>query len=39
MSPTGKEKSTNTKNRGILRLLRAPGRYIKCKIKGFIENW
>ena len=30
---TRKENSTNTKKRGILRLLSAPARYIKCKVK------
>ena len=30
---TRKRKSTNTKKRGILRLLSAPGRHIKRKIK------
>ena len=30
---TRKKNSTNTKKRGILRLLSAPARYIKCKIK------
>ena len=30
---TRKKNSTNTKKRGILRLLSAPARYIKCKVK------
>ena len=30
---TRKKNSTNNKKRGILRLLSAPARYIKCKIK------
>ena len=30
---TRKKNSTNTKKRGILRLLSAPVRYSKCKVK------
>ena len=30
---TRKKNSTNTKKRGILRLISAPARYIKCKVK------
>ena len=30
--------STNVKKRGISRLLRAPARYIKCKIKSLYQK-
>ena len=35
---TGKKNSTNTKKRGILRLLSAPARYIKCKVKSVYKT-
>ena len=35
---TRKEKTTNTKKRGILRLLSAPSRYIKCKLKSIYRK-
>ena len=35
---TGKKNSTNTKKRGILRLLSAPARYIKCKVKSVYKK-
>ena len=38
MNPTRKEKITNTKKTGILRLLSAPDRYIKRKIKSIYKK-
>ena len=38
VNPTRKEKITNTKKTGILRLLSAPDRYIKCKIKSIYKK-
>ena len=38
MNPTRKEKITNTKKTGILRLLNAPDRYIKRKIKSIYKK-
>ena len=38
VNPTRKEKITNTKKTGILRLLSAPDRYIKRKIKSIYKK-
>ena len=38
VNPTRKEKITNTQKTGILRLLSAPDRYIKCKIKSIYKK-
>ena len=35
---TRKENNTNTKKRGILRLLSAPARYISCKVKSIYKK-